>query len=353
MFLGSTTFLGRFVDDPFLAPADPIAVATLSRFSPVATFTVPFEATQLWLSPTGRYVALSSEDEQERMTIHAGPAGGSLTAFEADEAVFVDEGRLLLLERQRTGAVLRVVNLERGSREIWSRPVALRAGSVSIDRSSNRWQLLGWNDAGDIVSVTGRIGEDATSEERWKSPGMAIQLQPFAVSDRNVLAIETRSSSSRFTRALGPWAPLIRPATGTESRLWTVGPESRFPFAMSHFVLDCRNTSLDEPATCTAFDGMTTRFFALDSTTRRLTALASMTGRFYVRGVAGCGWLAGWWDHALVLVRPSTREAIRVPEDGRRGRGPDELAMADKMIGAVFSEPHGSTVQLFSIEPPD
>jgi len=96
---------------------------------------------------------------------------------------------------------------------------------------------------------------------------------------------------------------------------------------------------------------MTTRFFALDSTTRRLTALASMTGRFYVRGVAGCGWLAGWWDHALVLVRPSTREAIRLPEDGRGG--PDELATADKMIGAVFSEPHGSTVQLHSIERPD
>ena len=62
MFLGSTTFLGRFVDDPFLAPSEPITVTTL--LSPVATFTVPFEATQLWLSPTGRYVALSSEDEQ-------------------------------------------------------------------------------------------------------------------------------------------------------------------------------------------------------------------------------------------------------------------------------------------------
>jgi len=63
MFLGSTTFLDRFVNDPFLAPAEPITMATRAS-SPVATFTVPFEATQLWLSPAGGYVALSSEDEQ-------------------------------------------------------------------------------------------------------------------------------------------------------------------------------------------------------------------------------------------------------------------------------------------------
>jgi hypothetical protein len=76
-----------------------------------------------------------------------------------------------------------------------------------------------------------------------------------------------------------------------------------------------------------------------------------MTGRFYVRNIAGSGWLAGWWDHELVLVRPSTGEAIRLAEDEEQG--PDQLAMADKMIGAVFSKSHGSTVQLYSIEPPD
>src|SRR5205814_3851414 len=87
MSLGSTAFLDRFGRDPFLADAPSVAV-TIVAPNALREFAVPFEVSGLWLSPAARYVALASEDRDERVTIHAGPAGGALEDFAADEAVF-------------------------------------------------------------------------------------------------------------------------------------------------------------------------------------------------------------------------------------------------------------------------
>jgi hypothetical protein len=62
---------------------------------------------------------------------------------------------------------------------------------------------------------------------------------PFSNGD--VLAIETQSAASGFgTAASSQWVSLIQPAAGTASRLWTVGPQGRSPFATSHFAFRCR-----------------------------------------------------------------------------------------------------------------
>src|SRR5204862_3728841 len=141
-----------------------------------------------------------------------------------------DEARLLLLERQRTTAVLRVIDLESGNREVWSRRIRLWASKLAFSRASRQWQLLGWNDSGDLASVAGRIGEETASEEQWKSAGTDMnEIEPLALSNGNVLAIETRFISSR--RAAGPlqlWAAaMIPPAMRSESQLWTIGRQGR------------------------------------------------------------------------------------------------------------------------------
>src|SRR6185295_18337315 len=97
-FLGSTGFLDRFGTDPFLTAVTPMAVTTLAAEA-VAEFPVPFYVSGMWLSPAGTHVAFGSEDAEEETTIHAGRVGGPLTDFTADDAIFVDEGRLLLLEQ--------------------------------------------------------------------------------------------------------------------------------------------------------------------------------------------------------------------------------------------------------------
>ncbi len=350
IFLGSAAFLDRFVDDAFLAPAEPLTVTTVTGH-PVGELTVPFEVIEARLSPTGRRVALSSEDDDERVTIHAGPAGGPLASFEADEALFVDDARLLLLERQRSATLLRLLTLDGGGREVWSRRLPLWAVRLSFDRSTNSWYVLGRDDADDIIRVSGRISEDNVREERWSGLGIE-EADVRSVSNGAVLAIETRYTSSRFeNRLLGVWAPLIPPVGRSESRFWSIENSGRRSvFATSRLDLVCQTTSGDDAATlCTAFDGIRTRFFAIDPDTRRPSPLASVSGRFYLRGDAGCGWLAGWWDRSLVLVRASTGEAVRIA-DGE-WRSPILLAKADTMFGAVFPRARGSVVRLYSMAP--
>jgi Zn-dependent protease with chaperone function len=348
IFSGSAAFLDRFVADGFLARAEPLTVRTVTA-RPIAEFSVPFDVTEMRLSPMGRFVALASENDEERITIHAGPAGGPLTNFEADEAKFVSEGRLLLLERQRSATLLRLVDLERGGREAWSRRVPLWAVRLSFDGSSNTWHLLGWNDADDIVSVSGGTGGDHVREERWRAHGIE-DVNALSVSNGAVLALETQYRSSRlFDGTFRRWAPLIEPAIRTESRFWTIGRQDQSMFAVSRLELSCQHTSADDAATiCTAFDGMRTGFFEIDAATRRPRALASVNGRFYSRGDAGCGWLAGWWDHALLLVRASTREAISITDAS--GRRPMNLARSDNLLGAVFADGRDSLVRLYSID---
>src|SRR5206468_8695821 len=82
IFVGSTTFRDRFVEDPFLAPAPAINVTTL-RGDVLAEFTVPMDAAGLWLSPGGRYVALSTEDWHQQLAIDAGARSGGLTTIGA------------------------------------------------------------------------------------------------------------------------------------------------------------------------------------------------------------------------------------------------------------------------------
>jgi Zn-dependent protease with chaperone function len=352
IFLGSAAFLERFVADAFLVPTEPLTVTTVTG-RPVSELMVPFEVIEARLSPTGRLVALSSEDDDEQVTIHAGPAAGPLVSFDADEALFVDDARLLLLERQRSATLLRLLALDRVSREVWSRRLPLWAVHLSFDRATATWHLLGRNEADDIIRVSGRIGEDDVREEQWSGRGLQ-DADVRSVSNGAVLAIETRYTSSRFeNRLFGAWSPLIPSVGRSESRFWSIDDNGRRSiFATSRLDLVCQTTSGDEDATlCTAFDGMRTRFFAVDPATRRLAALASVSGRFYLRGEAGGGWLAGWWERSLVLVRASTGEAIRIA-DGE-WRTPILLAKAEKLFGAVFAQDRGSVVRLYSMERQD
>jgi hypothetical protein len=130
-FLGTTTFLDR-AHDPFLAQGEPLTVKTLTGVA-LAEFEVALDVDNLWLSPAGRYVAVSTEDKNEEITIHAGRAGGSLRAFTAEDALFVDEGHLLLLERPRRGSLLLLVDLETGD-DVWFRSVPLSAARLSFER---------------------------------------------------------------------------------------------------------------------------------------------------------------------------------------------------------------------------
>jgi Zn-dependent protease with chaperone function len=351
VFVGSTGFLHRFGNDPFLESSEPVTLRTVAAAESVEEFQVPFAVTDMLLSPAGRYVALASEDADEITTIHAGPVGAPLASFRADEAIFVDEGRLLLVERQRSASMLRLVSLERAGADVWSRRLAFAAYRLSLDRSSKTWHLFGSSETGEIVVASGTIGRDNVHEARWTKPAGDVRyLRALALSSDRVLATETRMSS--LMSGSGPLlrlALLVESGYRTETRLWTIDGGGSAAFATSHLDLRCEGHHLDEKGTtCAAFDGTRTGFFAVDPGTLRLTPLASVTGRVYLRRDSGPGWFSGWWDNMAVLVRPATREAIHVA--ARTGGDPNQLARADKLVAAAWSNENDSTVRLYAIE---
>jgi Zn-dependent protease with chaperone function len=332
--LGSTSFLDRFVADPFLVPAPTVAVITVSPV-PLAEVSLPFPALSLRLSPEGRYLAVAKEDGKDQVTIRAGRVGGSLTAFSADDVAFADERRLLLLERLSGTARLRLVDLARPSDDIWMLSVPLQRARLSFDRASERWWLLGWSASGDVASATGLVGQDTIANLQWKRPEPEdVRVALISGTSSEVLALESTVRPGHF---------------GTSRRvsvLWSLTDHGSSAWTTTRLVLHCEPLSTrGEAALCTAFDGTRTRLFEVNPVTRRLKALASVDGLFFRRGQDGPGWIAGSSSLGSVLLRTATGTAIRV--DGRDGSHAGDLAMADNVIGAVFWNERGSTVRIY------
>lgn len=186
-FVGSTTFVDSFGRDPFLAAAESLTFTTISA-PLVAECSVPFQATEMRLSPSGRHVALASEDANEQTTFHVGPTDGPLRTFDADDALFVGEDRLLLLTRQRDDVRLQMWALD-SAELVWERQLSgVRSWHLSFDTSANHWDLLLWHPDGHIVGVRGRVGTAAVEEvgdvgNDDDEPAEPALCQPWPVAD--------------------------------------------------------------------------------------------------------------------------------------------------------------------------
>src|SRR5207253_2362484 len=120
-------------------------------------------------------------------------------ALSADEAAFVDERRLLLLERLSGTTRLRLVDLARGPDEVWMLSVPVQQAHLSLDRASQRWSLLGWSASGDIASATGLVGQDTVANLAWKRPEREdVRVALISSSSSEVLALESTTKPGRF-----------------------------------------------------------------------------------------------------------------------------------------------------------
>jgi hypothetical protein len=172
-------------------------------------------------------------------------------------------------------------------------------------------------------------------------------VNALAVSRGVVLALETHLLHSLLdSRAVSTWLPFIQPELRTESRLWGLGEAGRAAFATSRIDVTCRSSVLmDDPTTCAAFDGTRTRFFTVDPEAKRLTAVASIAGRFSLRGNGDRDWVDGWWDGTPVVLHATTREAMRLPAS--RDERPYHLAIGDTVMAAVSWSRDASTVRVY------
>lgn len=344
---GSTTFLDRFGSDPFLARA-PLLVVKLIDRAPTAEFTIPYDVTDLRLSPSLRFLAVLSEDRDGKATVFAGPWGGPLTEFEADEAVFVDEARLLLFERRGEESVLRLIALDAGNAEVWRRTVPVRFARFSVDEAARRWRLLGWDGETQVVmSASAGFDGSLPRDERWTSPGAFPDVQALSASRGVLLALEARAGAG-LARSFPRWASAVRPDFRVESTLWSLGEARRERLTTSRLALSCDSVRLDDERTiCTAYDGTRTHVFSV-SPHDQPKPLTEFPGFLYLESESG-GWVSGWWNGGPVILRPDNRQAFRLRERDE-SLFAFELAVAGDLIGALFSGDDQTVVRLYPLD---
>src|SRR4030095_3658866 len=145
--------------------------------------------------------------------------------IDADDAFFVAEERLLVLDHDRTGSIVRLVDLAQGARSIWSHHLDLSGTRLSFDEISNSWRVVGWDDDDEnLVSMAGTLGSDSTREARWKTPTRRdSSSQAPAVSARQLLALETTYARPILSQTALPQLASWMPRRRASYRLWSLG----------------------------------------------------------------------------------------------------------------------------------
>src|SRR5262249_46667031 len=333
--LGSTWFLDAYGDDLFLVPAPALHVRTLDA-PPLAEFTTALAVSDLRVSPGGRSIAIATEGENEDTTFHVGRAGGALSPFGADQAAFVDDDRVLLMGREDSATLLRLISIGEPASVTWSYRLSdLSPSRLFVDRATGAWTVLGRNRDRRIGRGTGRLGADAARLQQWQAAlRHRVVPQPIASTSARAVVLDAQYDhgliEDRFTYR---WSWMLPPTIRSIGRFQAVGDAATVEFPETRLEIDCPPLPFDEGPVCAAHDGARVGFFTMDAAPERLEAAGTLPGRYYSRGGASRNAIVGWWDRDAVVVRLRAREAIRIV--GCAGECVTHAAADENIVAAV------------------
>jgi hypothetical protein len=336
-WIGSQAFLDRFGGDLFLKPASEVKVRTLDK--PIKEFSLPFSVNELQLSPNGRSIAAVTRRQDGRAIIHIGRAGETLTPIDADGALFIDDDRALVWAVDGSRTDLRELLVTAPDAAGWQlRVTGFSTPSVSLNPNSKRWRLANRGAVNVVEAREGIIGSEQIDTYRWSVPRpQASALIPIALSGDRALAIEPRPDlASPLTDPLGTLVFVLASAPYWRSTLWALGPDGASDLGTSRLEVQCHLMPLADRGACHIFDASRTRFFAMDATTRSITAVGSLPGRFFAGGERHGTWITGWYQSIPVAVRPAPVDAIRIADP--QGAHAHMLAVSDRAAAGVWHQ---------------
>jgi hypothetical protein len=346
---GSTLFLERFGRDLFLGDADPVTWQTIAA-QPTHQSPIPFYATGVRLSPGGKSVLVTSAGDanDHEPGFFVGRSGGALVRIDANEAVFLDDDRLLAADLHDEDAEVREIHVDDPAHALWRRRIdGIGAPVLSYRASTRTWQLLGVDNRGGVVRATAVLGGDEVDTTRWApSPDPTRWPQVIAASGNQALVVETTTPSFGDARVSLLWSLLQ--GFRMESRVSRVDAAGRTELARTRFTAQCLTAFVPaDSLMCSAFDGSRTRFAALDAATSTVTSMTWVAGRFAGIAISEDGWMSGWLGTEPVAVRPSTREGLRLPRS--RYQVSQVVAHGGTLAALSFSE-RGSMLLLYRLQ---
>ena len=352
----STTFVDRFAIDPFLVRAPALDVLSVGADA-IEEFDVPSGTSRISLSPNGRHVAThqnAGEGDEHSSTFQIGRVGQALASIAADDVAFVDEDQLLIVESDSRGTTLKAVRLDPSRAVLWQHVVeGLSAPSLSFDRATGRWRVVGWGGDESIVRVEGIIGAADVQRKQWPAVhSREGYIDALAAVGPEVLVVEKRYDPgllAHVTPRRWTWARLLQPYNEV-SHYATIGDHGRRTFGESKLGVDCLADVLLDGLACTAYDGTRTHVVTIDARTGKVEGIGFIADRFVSDQSVARGWLTGWAGSRPVAIRLSTHEVLQLPE--RAGAASRLSVSSDRLVALMFRNDVHATVRVYPL-PPD
>jgi archaeosine-15-forming tRNA-guanine transglycosylase len=303
-------------------------------------------------------VALVIEDDDEETRFHVGRTGGQYTDFNADDAVFLTDDRLLLLDRPSGSRVrLREIDVRDPTRVVVQHELdGVVSTALTYDSDAREWVLLGRSATrsnSDIVRVSGRSGDAAVKERRWAMRDTSLRGTPVTSAIDGALVSDLDYGQIGTARSVFvAWTAVLGGYTAAQSRLWTIGDRGASLRLTTHLELQCAAAHMaDADVVCGAFDGSRTRMFVMNDRAEHVRVVGWLPGRFYFQGSSSGAWLPGWSRSDLVVLRLDGREALRFTDaSGARIR---HVAVSDSVVAAVAARDGRATLTVYARESPE
>ena len=352
--VASTSFLDRFGDDIFIAPAPSLKWAVPSG-PVVREFTIPFTGDYLQLSPRGRLIAIGQtgydDDHDPQTRFHVGLAGDQrFKSIAAADLLFLDDERMLIARIVDDGVELSEVDAREPAVTTWRVHVpGVMNPQLSFDSITGRWSLLAWTELRGVVSASGIPGSQEVHRLEWTSaPPSGGWIKSFAAAgDGRVILVETHYKPGFLHRCgLSHLAWLVQPDLETQFRFASSPEDARV--MVSRLDAACFNGGLGgNTLACSAFDGTRTRFIALNPASHEVTALGWVEGRYAFTRRPSNGWLSGWRDSTPVALNLERRIAV----EGERAGDYRAFAVtgADDSIATMSLNASGSTIRVIRL----
>jgi hypothetical protein len=353
--VGSSPFLDKFGDDPFLLGAQAMEETPLTGV-PARELVLPFYAMDVQLSPGATFVATRDMRgvrgrDGELSSFQVGRPGQQFATVTAGSVVFVDDERLLTLREDDDGTEIDMRLLTQLDAPVWRQLVpGLFGGRLTVDRVSNRWRLVGWDSGNQIVRVRGVIGTPEMETAHWTPPKTDRHLgaMAVAVSEQHALVVETQYDYGGLDMLSARMLAVMLNPGGTVSRLWHIDDRGSRDLGLSQFTAACAPDAAPR-LVCSAYDGTRTRIITLDPVTGQRAAIGLMQGRFTVDEHPPEGWLTGWRDMTPVAVRLATGQIVTAPYD----HGLVGFAAADHWLATVTVDNERSRLRLYPLPAAD
>jgi hypothetical protein len=338
--LGSSRFRERFGGDLFASSGDPVPLENAS-LTPIREVRIPSYISRISLSPRAESIAValaSAEEEEMDSAYLVETEPGELEPMRALALEYLDETRILFVERSDARAILKVAAIsDLGSAGV-IHAMPLLAGLELESDSSGSWLVHGYDWVeGSRVLVWGGIDSLLPEEIRFSSED-----------DQTLLAASRETAlAARYDVGVYSFLPFFsnsRLVMELEMRTTEEGSTRLGAFLLMPY---CFAAALVEPGIyCAVANEQQTGLFLLSAASPTFEPLGTIPGTFHANEAAANGWLLlNRADGPPTLFDRNHRRAFELPEPVESLAFRDEILATARAVDGV----HETVVSLYTV----